>query len=277
MSAPRQRSAPQRGDRWALEGLRAIAEARSSAELFSRLLGALRSPLAADMAVVLSDPDGQGRTLAVVASTDPSFAGAEITPGRTLLRALGGRVTTLADTAAIAELRAPPFDRIGSVVLLPLAGERSRALILFGSHGKQAFAPHHEHLVRRMMPLPSACGRRAERDDHAATEIQRVRARGSRPSADARSWGGGQAARARHEINTQIPSSATASSFSATHIRVRARSTVYRRRSAAADTGPRSTSLEQAEVAADLDTRRERADAFARPTGSNRVATSGRA
>ena len=148
-----------------LEGLRAIAETRSADELFSRLLGVMRSPLASDIALVLADPDGKGQRLSVIASTDPAFVACSLALGKTLARALGGRVTTLLDTTAVEELRAAPFDRIASMVLLPLDGERSRALILFGSHAKQAFGPRHEQLVKRLAPLANQALRHVERSE----------------------------------------------------------------------------------------------------------------
>lgn len=148
-----------------LEGLRAIAEARSADELFSRLLGAMRGPLASDVALVVADRSGDGRMLSVIASTDPAFAAGEVVPGKTLARALGGRVTTLLDTAVVAELCVPPFDRIRSCVLLPLAGASSRALILFGADRKQAFGPRQEQLVKRLAPLANQALREVERSE----------------------------------------------------------------------------------------------------------------
>lgn len=147
-----------------LDGLRAIAETRSAEELFSRLLGVMRAPLESDVALVLSDLEGQNRALSVIASTEPALLGRELVLGKTFARALGGRVTTLLDTSAIAELRAPPFDAIASAVLLPLAGDSSRALILFGSRAKQAFQSRHEQLVKRLVPLANQALREVERN-----------------------------------------------------------------------------------------------------------------
>jgi len=158
-----------------LEGLRAIAEARSSDELFARLLGAMRGPLSSDLAIVLADPSGDGRKLSVIASTDPSFVGCEVALGKALARSLGGRVSTLFDTSVVAELCAPPFDRIASCVLLPLAAS-TRALILFGSHTKHAFGPRQEQLVKRLAPLANQALRDVERSETIARAHRELQA-----------------------------------------------------------------------------------------------------
>ena len=159
-----------------LEGLRAIAETRSAGELFSRLLGAMRGPLASDVALVLTDPDGLGQRLTVIASTEPVLVSCSLAPGKALARALAGRVTTFLDTAAVEELRAAPFDRIASMVLLPLAGEQSRALILFGAYTKHAFGPRHEHLVKRLAPLTNQALRHVERSEQIALAHEELKA-----------------------------------------------------------------------------------------------------
>jgi two-component system chemotaxis sensor kinase CheA len=155
-----------------LEGLKAIAEARSADELFARLLQAMRAPLSSDVALVLREVDG---ALRVVASTDAERIGLEVVAGKTLARALGGRVTTLIDTSSVGDFAQPALAQVGSALLLPLAGERSRALIVFGTTATHTFGPRHEQLVKRLAPLANQALRDTERSEQIARQHKDMR------------------------------------------------------------------------------------------------------
>lgn len=155
-----------------LEGLKAIAEARSADELFTRLLQAMRGPLSSDIALVLREVEG---TLRVVASTDVERIGLDVVAGKTLARALAGRVTTFTDTSSIGDFAQPALAKLGSALLLPLAGERSRALIVFGATATHTFGPRHEQLVKRLAPLANQALRDTERSEQIARQHKDMR------------------------------------------------------------------------------------------------------
>lgn len=155
-----------------LDGLRAIAEARSADELFARLLQTMRGPLSSDLALVLRELNG---TLRVVASTDVERVGLDVTAGKTLTRAHAGRVTTLVDTGSVGEFSQPALVGIGSAVLLPLASESARALLVFGATAARVFGPRHEQLVRRLAPLANQALRDAERTELIARQHRDMR------------------------------------------------------------------------------------------------------
>src|SRR4051812_36317698 len=75
-----------------LAGLTAITDATSPAEVFARLLEALRAPFDFDCAMVLRP--GEPGVLVVEAATEPLFSDARFTVRKAFERALQGRVST---------------------------------------------------------------------------------------------------------------------------------------------------------------------------------------
>lgn len=147
-----------------LTGLSAITDSTSGAEIFERLLDALRVPFGFDAAFVLR-PDPEG-VLVVDTATDPVFHGARFVAAKGFERALRGRVTTHLDATAMEEWQRQPEEvrsRVGSALCLPLKGERERALIVFTHGDARAFQPRHEQLARRFLPLATQALRDAER------------------------------------------------------------------------------------------------------------------
>ena len=190
------------------------------------------------------------------------FGGHQLVSGKTVARAIAGRVTTLLDTSVIAELGAAPFDRIGSMVLLPLAGE-SRALIMFGCYARQAFGQRHEQLVKRLGPLANQALRDVERSEtlaraHLALQAEvaeRKRVETELRLAQKLEAVGKLAAGVAHEINTPVQFVADSVSFLQDAYReVRALLEVYRQghRELAQAGSLLVEQIAQAELAADL-------------------------
>lgn len=148
-----------------LAGLSAITDATSPEEVIERVLAALRVPFAFDAAFVLRPREAEG-VLVVETATDPLFHGVRFPVAKVFERALRGRVTTQLDTATAPEWLAQSEAiraRVGSVMCLPLQGERERALIVFTHSAARAFQPRHEQLARRFLPLATQALRDAER------------------------------------------------------------------------------------------------------------------
>jgi signal transduction histidine kinase len=149
-----------------LEGLRALSEAQTPEALFLQLLEALRAPLRFDAAFVMRPRGGAEGELVVDVSTEPLFLGARFAQGKTLKRALDGKVTTFLDTGVVPEWQAQPEGvraAAGSALCLPLKGEAERALVVFTRREPRAFQARHEQLARRFQPLATQVLRDVER------------------------------------------------------------------------------------------------------------------
>lgn len=148
-----------------LAGVRALAEASSPAELFTRILESLRDALAFDDAFVLRGTSGSD--LVVTSSTAPVFLGTRWELGKSFARILSaGRVAIHVDTSLVAEwIRQPPTVReaAGSSLCIPLRGSSEVALLVCTKRVTKGFVPSHEQVARRFQPLATQALRDAER------------------------------------------------------------------------------------------------------------------
>lgn len=148
-----------------LAGVRALAEASSPAELFSRVLESLREVLAFEHAFVLRGPPGG--ELVVTSSTTPLFLGTRWELGKSFARILSaGRVAIHVDTSLVAEWTRQPAavrEAVGSSLCIPLRGTTEIALLVCTKRAAKGFVPSHEQVARRFQPLATQALRDAER------------------------------------------------------------------------------------------------------------------
>lgn len=156
-----------------LSGVRALSEATTPEELFSRILEALREPLAFEAAFVLR-PGATPETLTCTAATKAQFLGSSWTIGKTFARAIhAGRVIVQLDTSSASEWLAQPDlvrEDVGSAVCIPLRGSLETALLICTRKESKGFQPRHEQMAKRFQPLATQALRVAER----AAQVERA-------------------------------------------------------------------------------------------------------
>ncbi len=137
-----------------LRGLRALNEARDTAQLFDTLAAVLRDLVPFDDAFLIG-PGGRGG-YRVVRSTARQFLGLRWSPRELLKRVLDGETVALFDTARAAEwveLPVPVLAAARSAAMVPIRSESISAAMVFVHAAPAFFSPGHLHLLKRFSPL----------------------------------------------------------------------------------------------------------------------------